>query len=158
MRIITKFILLTSLLISSGCFAQEPAPFNAVQRLFSSMASLDYDEMAAIGTDDFHLLEVGEVWDMNDLISAIKSVPTKFERRNYFSVIKTKTSKDTVWVSYWNKADYTFETGEKIQSRWLESAVMVKVGTEWKIQMLHSTKLRPEQSIPEDVIFAEYTD
>jgi hypothetical protein len=42
------------------------------------------------------------------------------------------------WVSYWNKA--TFNNGqEESVVAWLESAVMIKVDSEWKIQMLHST-------------------
>ena len=44
------------------------------------------------------------------------------------------------WVSYWNKAEIRRATELRIIV-WLESAVMVKVDDEWKIQLLHSTRV-----------------
>jgi hypothetical protein len=58
------------------------------------------------------------------------------------------------WVSYWNKA--TFNNGQEESAvAWLESAVMIKMGSEWKIQMLHSTRIKAE-SISKHILLTEY--
>ena len=151
-------IVVVLLMISNNVAANEPAAFTAVQRLFSAISNFDYQKMKTIGTDDFQLLENGEIWDMDDLAADIKPSGDKYERRNYFSVIRTVASKDSVWVSYWNRADFPKPDGKVNSATWLESAVMVNVNNEWKIQMLHSTRLRHPEKLSKDIVFEEYTD
>jgi hypothetical protein len=118
------------------------------------MSAADHLKMKAVVTDDFQLLEAGEDWSLTDLINVVK--PSEYKRRNYFSVIKTRVYSDVAWVSYWNKA--TFNNGkEESTVAWLESAVMVKVAGQWKMQMLHSTRIKAE-SIPKDILLSEYVD
>lgn len=58
------------------------------------------------------------------------------------------------WVSYWNKA--TFTKGKLVETVvWLESAVLIRDDNEWKIQMLHSTRIRPED-LPKDIVLTEH--
>jgi len=79
--------------------------------------------------------------------------PSEYSRRNYFNVIKVKSSGDIAWVSYWNKAFFT--KGELVEVVvWLESAVLIRSDNNWKIQMLHSTKIKPEKS-PKKTILIE---
>lgn len=151
-------IVILLLMISPNVSANEPSAFTAVQRLFAAMSAFDYPQMKAIGTNDFHLLENGEVWDMDDLVTAVKPAGDKYVRRNYFSVIRTVTSQDSVWISYWNRADFPKPDGKVNSVTWLESAVMVNVNTEWKIQMMHSTRLAHPEKLSTDIIFEEYTD
>lgn len=155
MRITQTALLILLLLISPPVLASEPAPFNVVQRLFAAMSANDEQAMKDTGTHDFHLLEVGEVWDMADLIVGIKRGKGKFHRRNYFKVIRTVSHNDIIWVSYWNKADFTFTSGNRNSRAWLESAVLVKINGDWKIQMLHSTRM-DHKPIPKDVMLEEY--
>ena len=53
------------------------------------------------------------------------------------------------WVSYWNKEEIRRE-GQLRTVVWLESAVMVRENDRWKIQLLHSTRLEPE-NYPENI-------
>lgn len=127
-------------------------PFNPVQELFDAMSAIDHEKMKSMVTNDFQLLEAGEDWAIDDLIAVIKK--SESQRRNYFGLIKTKINGQMAWVSYWNKA--TFTKGEDINTlAWLESAVMIKQGTSWKIQMLHSTRIKAED-IPGDIVLEEY--
>lgn len=151
MRKIQQIILLVSLVISSSSFAQD-APFNAVQDLFAAMSAVDHTKMQELVTNDFQLLEVGEVWDLDDLIKVIN--PSEYSRRNYFNVVTTKSNGNTAWISYWNKA--TFTKGDIVNTVvWLESAVLVRSNSSWKIQMLHSTKINPEK-LPKNIVLTEY--
>ncbi len=89
-----KIILAISfLLFSSIANAQEtPQPFSAVQTLFAAMSAGDAGAMRATSTQDFHLLEVGEIWGMDKLVSAVTPSDGITTRRNFFAVISTKTS------------------------------------------------------------------
>lgn len=144
------YIFFTFLMCSSAHGNKNP--FKAVEVLFSAMTEVDHAKMKSVVTNDFQLLEVGEDWDMDQLIAVVK--PSEYSRRNYFSIIKTKISGEFAWVSYWNKA--TFTKGESLETvAWLESAVLVKENNSWKIQMLHSTKLKPE-NLPKDIVLIEH--
>ena len=148
---LSTIILLISTLISFTIRAEQ-AVFLPVQELFSAMSDIDYKKMKSVVTDDFQLLEVGEDWDIDDLINVVK--PSDYKRKNFFNVIRSETLGDMAWVSYWNKA--TFTNGEKEEVvAWLESAVMIKAGEQWKIKMLHSTRINPE-NLPTNIVLTEY--
>ena len=133
---------------------EDPVAFKAVQDLFAAMSDFDYSDMRAQVTKDFQVLENGDVWAIDDLIAAIKPSGRKYERRNFFSVIKTVADDDVVWVSYWNRAAFE-SSGRRSEAAWLESAVMVKIDEVWKLQLLHSTVIDTNR-VPSEVEFREY--
>ncbi len=161
MKLSKILIIMLFLSVTTNYVAKEQPPFNTVQRFFSALSNFDFNNIKVTVTNDFQLLEMGEVWDTEYLINALKSMKdnTKFVgRRNYFSVIRTVVSKDNAWVSYWNKAEIIpADNGQNIIVTWLESAVLIRVDNKWKIQMLHSTKVEPK-AIPEDIKLEEYVD
>ncbi len=151
MHKIQQTILFLFLITSTAAHGQD-VPFKAVKDLFSAISAVDHKKIKNIVTEDFQLLEVGEDWDINQLMDVVR--PSEYHRRNYFSVIRAETRGDISWVSYWNKA--TFTKGESVEEvAWLESAVLVKKNNKWKVQMLHSTKLKPE-NLPKDLELTEY--
>ncbi|CAD5252604.1 conserved exported hypothetical protein [Alteromonas sp. 38] len=145
-------ICLFILLVTSTASHGQEIPFKTVQDLFSAISEVNHSKMKSAVTDDFQLLEVGEDWDINQLIKVVK--PSEYFRRNYFSVIRLETSDNFSWVSYWNKATFTKEALVE-EVVWLESAVLIKENKKWKIQMLHSTKINPEY-LPKNVELTEY--
>lgn len=137
--------------------ASDKSPFNSVQNLFAAMSAFNYSKMRSVVTDDFQLLEAGEVWNIDILINAIKPGSNTYNRRNYFSLIKVVSNEDIVWISYWNKAKFIMQN-ETSESSWLESVVLVKdKKNKWKLQMMHSTRVL-SKNIPPDVEFIEYVD
>ena len=97
-------------------------------------------------TADFQLLEVGEVWDLKQLVDAVQG---EYQRDNFFVLLRSEIQGSTAWVSYWNRSVIT--RGEKVSERvWLESAVLLLQEDRWRIQMLHSTRLTPE-AVPSDL-------
>ena len=96
--------------------------------------------MRATATEDFQLLEHGEDWSMEKLVEAVQPKGKPYERSNFFKQIRARQSGDVAWVSYWNKAE--IRRGGQVRTLvWLESAVVVKEGNRWKVQLLHSTRL-----------------
>lgn len=155
MKLIQKTIAIFLLSLSAAS-AQENTPFRAIQDMFAAMSAYNYDLMASYGTDDYHLLENGEVWSMDNLIEAIKGGEGMIARRNYFSVIEQRDNNGAVWISYWNRADFKFADGGTGGVTWLESAVVIKVDGQWKVELLHSTPVREPKTLPDGVIMEEY--
>jgi len=156
MKFIKTMIVVFTCLYSFQANANETGPFNTVQKLFVTLSTHDMDEMGTLVTEDFQILEAGEVWDLETTKEMIGPSTGGVERRNYFSVIKTKSHGDLVWVSYWNRAEFRKDSELVRKARWLESAVVIKVDGTWKIEMLTSTRLRDDQSFPDDATFEEY--
>ncbi len=156
MRILISTIIFSMTMVTHS-FAQENDPFHAVEKLFAAISAYDYDGMFSAGTDDFQLLEDGEVWTMQRLADAVKRAEGDLARRNFFSIIKTVNKADSVWISYWNKALLTLaEDRREVSVAWLESVVLVRDGGEWKVEMMHSTHIGDENMIPSDVVMEEY--
>jgi hypothetical protein len=151
---ITTLILSLMLFSTSQAFSKEP--FNSVQELFAAMSAFDYSKMKTIVTDDFQLLEAGEVWNIDTLINVIKTVDKPYKRQNYFNLIKVVTYNNMIWLSYWNKA-IIIKPNETSERAWLESVVLFHENDTWKLQMMHSTRVLIE-NIPKEVIFEEYVN
>ena len=114
----------------------------SVVGFFNGLSLVNADTLKYYSTSDFQLVEDGKVWNLDTLINKVMPRKnSKIQRVNTFEFIRTEQSGDMAWVSYYNSAD--FKQGEKRQTvRWVESAVLVKNKGSWKIQMLHSTKLK----------------
>jgi hypothetical protein len=115
---------------------------SSVVGFFNGLSLVNADTLKYYSTPDFQLLEDGQVWNMDTLINKIMPRKnSKIERLNSFEFIRTVQAGNMAWVSYNNSAE--FRLGEKQQiMRWMESAVLSRSRGIWKIQLLHSTKLK----------------
>lgn len=146
---------LYGVLFMSGISEAEDHPaFQPVKELFAAMSMHDGKAMKKTATDDFQLLEHGEDWTMQRLIDAVQPKGKPYERLNFFNQIRARQVGDVAWVSYWNKAEIRRE-GQLRTVVWLESAVMVRENERWKIQLLHSTRLDPE-NYPENIRWVQH--
>jgi len=148
------FALINTSIISANDTVNDTPAFRAVQEFFAGLATFDENRMRNTMTDDFELLEMGEVWDTDKLVNTVMPYKGMIKRQNFFDLITYKHNGDSVWVSYWNKAQKQTSKGEK-QDLWLESAVIIKTDTGWKMQMLHSTGIT-NTDLPDDIAFTEY--
>ena len=72
MRAPRAAFLMLGLVLCTSVQGSETTPFDAVRNLFAAMSSFDYARMRSTVTDDFQLLEHGEVWDIETLTAAIR--------------------------------------------------------------------------------------
>ena len=112
---------------------------NSFQKIFSD---LDPQALDTYCTQDFLLLENGEVWDMNKMrnyLDRASEQESKVIRFNSFDFIEIKIEGKMAWVAYHNKAE--FKSGEEVvrELNWLESATAILTEEGWKLQLLHST-------------------
>jgi hypothetical protein len=109
---------------------------------FDAISTLNESNIRSYLTSDFTLLEGGQAGNTDTLLNALsKRKATDYKRVNTIDFIKSEQQKNTGWVAFYNTADITIK-GERKVVKWLESAVLVKRGKSWKIQMLHSTKVK----------------
>jgi hypothetical protein len=113
--------------------------------MFKGLAELSIEQIRNSSTDDLIILEHGEIWNMDTVVAILNKLKAlKPVRVNSFDFIKTEVRDQTAWVAYQNKAIVTIN-GQKVDYHWLESAVLVKQGNDWKIKMLQSTRLLPKK-------------
>jgi len=144
-------LILTTLFLSKAQAYEHGNAFKAVDNFFLAISEVNHDDMKSIVTDEFVLLEHGEVWSISDLIKVVN--PTDYVRDNYFSIINMKDHGDLVTVNYWNKANF-HNPNYNEDVIWLESAVIEKVKGVWLLSQMHSTRLPPGIT-PKDVVFTK---
>jgi ketosteroid isomerase-like protein len=121
---------------------------NLIQNSFDELFSnLDAERLGDFYTDDFLLLEQGEIWDNAIILGYFERAiqnPNRPVRTNRFEFIQTKVEGNRGWVGYWNFATLSRD-GQVIQElKWLESATAVKTDKGWRLDMLHSTRVEKE--------------
>ncbi|MEN8815625.1 MAG: nuclear transport factor 2 family protein [Nonlabens sp.] len=118
-----------------------------VQKLFDEVwAGYDENAITKYQTDDFLLLEHGEVWN-NDTIAnwclkAQKRV-SNTKRINNFERIGARVNGDKLWLAYHNTGTFKRDT-LSYNRGWLESVVAVKQDSVWKLELMHSTRMPVE--------------
>jgi len=151
MHLFTKCLIIVLICLSKMAIADSRKEFEPVVQIFSGISYADHDMIKEATTEDFLLLEVGEVWDMDYLLSLIK--PSSNIRKNQFSIISTQNFGDVELINYWNKAVITGDGKETILA-WLESVVVVQTPDGWKLKQMHSTRIDPE-NLPGDIKLKE---
>lgn len=145
-----------SLVVFTAAQSADRPPLDSVKDLFAAMSAFDYARMRSVVTDDFQLLEDGEVWDIDTLISAITPGEDPYVRRNFFSLIRAELNDGVGWVSYWNRATFTV-SDSVTEWVWLESALLINDNGEWKLQLLHSTPVSAGD-LTEGIDFQEHVE
>lgn len=112
---------------------------NSFQAIFSDLNPQALDTYC---TEDFLLLETGEVWDMEKMRSYLKNSAgqkSQLKRINSFHFIEMEIEGKMSWVAYYNKAQ--FMAGDEVvrEMNWVESATAILTEEGWKLQLLHST-------------------
>ncbi|MEL6673363.1 MAG: hypothetical protein AAFR61_14260 [Bacteroidota bacterium] len=150
-------LLLLLLIALSACQApqqQEASPLTPeeeqaakalIQGSFDEIwGGVDSTAIAKYHTDDFIILEHGEVWD-NDRIKVYirgqlqrENRPLRINKMEYISVEKYGAS---IQMAYHNFAEFVRADTLVGKGQWLESALAVKTPEGWRLKMMHSTRV-----------------
>lgn len=98
-------------------------------------------------TKDFLLLENGEVWNNDSIANYLNKVVLKKPmptRVNSIEIIDVKVLYGMAWIAYKNHAVFTVDHKIIRKAYWLESATAILTENGWKLQMLHSTRVKNE--------------
>lgn len=149
-------VLLVFILILTSCKKQKEVAIasntnddfkaveQVVQYVFDDVWSDNKAELLTkYHTDDFILLEHGEVWTNDTIAKWCKRAKKRnqgIKRINSFDFFEAKKEGNRIWMAYHNYATIKKDTiSRKLQ--WLESIVAVKKDSIWKLEMMHSTRV-----------------
>src|SRR5215203_1954438 len=140
-RTLYLFLFTVGFSLTAFCQKEKDSIEASISRFFDGLSEINPDKLKAYATADFILLEEGQVWNMDTLITRVTAPRNPGMRRiNKFEFIKTEQTGNIAWVSYHNTADFSLnEKQQRVQ--WLESAVLRKESGRWKIKLLHSTRI-----------------
>ncbi len=121
---------------------------NLIKASFDQVWSeLDSKKIEVFYTKDFLLLENGEVWN-NDSISTYldhaRLNPRRPLRENTIAIIEARITGKTAWIAYHNTAEFSRDGVIIRKAGWVESATFVLTREGWKMNMLHSTRVKNE--------------
>lgn len=139
-------LLLLCLSLSSAWAQKKTSAQQEVEKtvvlFFDALTEADMPKLRQTCTDDFLLLEDGEVWNLDTLQAKLAGGrPADFKRVNRFDFFSTDVRGDVAWMAYENTA--VISRGQRERTiRWLESAVLEKTKRGWRLRVLHSTVIR----------------
>lgn len=117
---------------------------NLIQGAFDDLwAGVDSTKISDYHTDDFIILEHGEIWD-NDRIKTYMqgqlAKPDRAKRTNRMEYISIDKYGESIQIAYYNFAEFTRADTLVGKARWLESALAVATKDGWRLKMMHSTR------------------
>ncbi len=115
-----------------------------VEAYDSIWSKFNVDAIDDYHVKDFTLLNDGEdVWSNFDVVIYLKRIKKlqdqSLVRINEFEFLESKINGNMAWITYYNTANFSHELVTLNDSKWLESAVLVKQNGHWKFQLLHTT-------------------
>ena len=115
-----------------------------IQGAFDDLwAGMDSTKILDYHTEDFIILEHGEVWD-NDRIKQFMENQLANENRakriNIMDYISIDKYGQSMQIAYHNKAEFYVQDSLVWTGGWLESAVAVNTSEGWRLKMMHSTR------------------
>ena len=104
---------------------------------------VDRGHYSAFMTDDYLLLENGELLDKAGDLALRDSLPADLTRTDRFDFRRVTVNGDRADLVYFLASDLDDATDGPRHRRWLESAVLRREGGEWRCALLHSTRIGP---------------
>lgn len=134
---------MVNLLAQPSASNKQQAVQQTVIKLFDALSDRDSISLKNYATADITLYEYGQIWNLDTLIQkAITLNQSKdFKRTNSFEFLNTYIDKNAAWVTY-RLLSVIIKEGKQSTAQWLETAVLVKQGRQWKVQHLHSTLIK----------------
>jgi lactoylglutathione lyase len=120
----------------------EAAVKQAVRQVYSVFyGDLDKEKYRSLLTDDYVLLENGELLDIKGDLALMPAPDDGYQRTDAFDFRLVKILGNTAYAVYFLKSEIR-DTKNGARSReWLESAILRRSDTGWKMALLHSTRI-----------------
>jgi len=115
----------------------------SVIKMFDALSNRDAVSLKDYCTADIQFYEYGQVWNIDTLIAKAitQNQAADFKRINTFDFIKTTVEQNIAWVTY-NLQSAITTNGKQRTVEWMETVILVKMKTHWKLKILHSTLIK----------------
>lgn len=133
---------------SSAARAESNADSAAIRQVIvdayhAAFVAQDPASYRALLTDDYLLLEHGELLDIAGDLALIPKPDAGYRRTDKFEFHQVRVEGDAAWAVYTLRSDMTDKKNGPRHRDYLESAVLRRVSGQWRIALLHSTKILP---------------
>jgi hypothetical protein len=108
---------------------------------FTYYVKLDKGKYRGTLTDDYLLLENGEILDAAGDIALIPSPDDEYKRTDVFDFRSVKIDRDIAYAIYFLKSDINDKKKGPRHVEFLESVILRRSGNSWRVALLHSTRL-----------------
>jgi len=105
----------------------------------------DKEKYRAMLTEDYLLLENGEIFDAEGDIALMPRPEDEYKRTDVFDFRSVKIQRDLAYAIYFLKTDINDKAKGKRHVEFLESAILRRNGNHWRVALLHSTRLAKVQ-------------
>ena len=110
-----------------------------VRDYYAAFNALDRERYRDFVTDDYRLLENGELLDFGGDIAAMPSPALHPTRTDRFDFRQVRVDGDSAYAVYFLSSDTNDDQKGYRSRRWLESAVLRRIDGRWRVALLHST-------------------
>lgn len=135
-------ILISVMVHAQHVTGEERAVQQSIEKMFAALTNADTIALKLYCTGDVKFYEYGQIWTIDTLIQKVmqtKSIPD-FKRTNSFAFVNTTINKKSAWVTYYLESIIT-RNGKQEMLNWLETVVLIKQKGQWKMDVLHSTRI-----------------
>ena len=107
---------------------------------------VDRDYYRSFMTDDYLLLENGELLDIAGDMALMDKMPADYKRTDRFDFRHIHVDGDDAYAVYFLESDIVDSKEGARHRRWLESAIFRRLDGQWRAALLHSTRILPPNS------------
>jgi ketosteroid isomerase-like protein len=118
----------------------EAAVKQSVEGVYAAFSAFDKQKYRALLTEDYLLLENGELLDLEGDVAMMATADSGHRRVDAFDFRSVKVHGDTAYAVYFLKSEITDKKGAR-NLEWLESAILRRAGSGWRMALLHSTRI-----------------
>ena len=118
----------------------EAAVKQSVEGVYAAFSAFDKQKYRALLTEDYLLLENGELLDIEGDVAMMATADSGHRRTDVFDFRSVKVQGDTAYAVYFLKSEMTDKKGTR-NLEWLESAILRRAGSGWRMALLHSTRI-----------------
>lgn len=145
-----EFVAGAGMLIGVGCTPvisaadEAVAVKQAVVDVYAAFSGFDKKKYRALLTEDYLLLENGELLDIEGDVAMMASPDSGHKRTDSFDFRSVKVQGDFSYLVYFLKSQIKDNKGTR-DREWLESAILRRSASGWRMALLHSTRIvKPE--------------
>lgn len=139
-------LMISFFFVSMNIFSQKKNDTTEIIQLlkedYKTMVTHDIKKHMGYCTEDYLLIEAGEIWNMEmEAESYRKNANRIIERTDNFDFKYIKIEGNTAYAVYNLKSDIR-ENGKLTNKNWNESVIFRKAEDKWKIALIHSTPVQ----------------
>ncbi len=113
----------------------------AIEENYAAYSSFDEARYRSTTTEDFLLLEHGELIDREGDVASMARPGTGFRRTDLFDFGQVKIAGSTAYAVYTLRSEIHDDRRGTRDREWLESAILRREDGQWKMALLHSTRV-----------------